>query len=140
MYFVASTTSCTRCGSFRRKFIFDQSPLINPCATWEQVRLRNASMYHHLCILIKTDLSWVLWIDLVGSMPFTMDYLKIILLLTILAVSGNSTRDGKFIVSPLLLWTIYFKGTNCLEKDMGDPPCLIQLCVSDYRNFWNNER
>ena len=34
--------------------------------------------------------------------------------------------------------------TNCLEKDMGDCPCLIQLLtlvqVSDYRNFLSNER
>ena len=37
-----------------------------------------------------------------------------------------------------------FKGTNGLEKDMWDRPCLFQfwtwLDVSDKCNFWNNER
>ena len=36
------------------------------------------------------------------------------------------------------------KGTNCLEKDILDYPCLIQLKtwfeVSDYPDFWNNGR
>ena len=38
----------------------------------------------------------------------------------------------------------YVKGTNCLEKGMGDRPCLIQLKtwfqVSDFCNFWNSEK
>ena len=36
------------------------------------------------------------------------------------------------------------KGTNCLKKDMVDFPWLIQLKtllqVSDYRDFWTDER
>ena len=43
----------------------------------------------------------------------------------------------------VLLSNEILKGTIC-EKDKGDRPCLIQLLtrfqVSDYHNFWNNEK
>ena len=65
----------------------------------------------------------------------------------------ESSLYMKSVSIPLILSTLcrwvsapssFIKGTNCLEKDMWDRPCLIQLetwlDVSDWPNFWKNER
>ena len=67
---------------------------------------------------------------------------------------SNMIQQYEYLISSFLMFGVFmlwcfiyfmfFKGTNCLKKDMWDHPCLIQLWtwfeVSDYRDFWNNER
>ena len=57
--------------------------------------------------------------------------------------SSNET-ENLFLRNRVAPLRMHFKGTKWSPKDMWDLPCLLHLFfwfhVSNYRNFWNNER
>ena len=73
-----------------------------------------------------------LWVEAVGLKTLKIRFCENVNL---------GTTSWKFSI-----WLNYYlvKGTICLQKEMGDCSCLMQLWtwfqVSDYHNFWNNKR